>query len=76
MPTLIVKAVSPLGRYRAGLRFSREPSIVGVTEAQEAAIRADAALVVVESEPTVAAPVVAVAEDAPAVPAPAPKAKR
>ena len=70
MSTLIVKAKSSLGRSRAGIRFSREPSIVDVTDEQEAAIRADSFLVVIEPKP---APV---AVAAPEPTAPSPKAKR
>ena len=70
MPTLIVKAKTSLGRSRAGQRFTREPSIVDVTDEQEASIRADSFLVVIEPKP---APAV-VAEVV--TPIPAPKAKR
>lgn len=71
MPTLIVKAKSATGRYRAGHRFSREPSIVDVTEEQETAIRADALLHVVEDKPKPAK-----ATEVAPEPPPAPKAKR
>lgn len=71
MPALIVHTKTATARSRAGHRFTREPSIVDVTEAQEAAIRADALLHVVEDKPAPAkAPEVAPEST------PAPKAKR
>lgn len=51
MPTLIVSAKPVRGRYRAGIHFTREQSIVEVDAEQEAAIRADSALVVHEDKP-------------------------
>jgi hypothetical protein len=51
------------GRRRAGKRFSREPGVYDVTEAEEKAIRADSMLVVHKDEPKAVEP-----EKAPAAP--------
>lgn len=50
MPTLIVSAKPDRGRYRCGIHFTREQSIVEVDEAQETAIREDKCLVVHEDK--------------------------
>lgn len=65
MPTLIVSAKPARGRYRCGQHFTREPSIVEVDAGQEAAIRADSALVVHEPAPAAATSVPTTAEDEP-----------
>lgn len=67
MPVLIVRAKADT-RFRAGIRFSREPDAYDVDEAQAELIRADEMLVVTEDKP---APAVE-----PADPTPSPKAKR
>jgi hypothetical protein len=71
MPTLIVSAKPARGRYRAGFHFTREQSIVDVTDEQEKSIREDPTLIVHEDKP-VAAPVEA---DAEADPKPARKGR-
>jgi hypothetical protein len=51
MPTLIVSAKPLRGRWRAGCLFGREPSLVDVSDEQEALIREDPMLVVHEDKP-------------------------
>ncbi len=48
MATILAHTKTANGRYRAGKRFSREPALFEVTEEQEAAIRADPLIVIVE----------------------------
>jgi len=70
---LTVRCIRPAGRIRAGIRFSHAADVYEVTEEQEAAIRGDHLLVVIEDKPAPApAPVVAPVAD----PTPSPKAKR